>query len=218
MDTLAYVIEKYGLTLGKRSPIEIPNIGRDNLPELFRELEFIEGAEIGVEQGVYSEILCQGVPNLRLHCVDAWTTYKGYRDHVSQEKLDSFYQATEQRLAPYDVDLIRAFSMDALERIRDNWLDFVYIDANHEIPYVIDDICAWARKVRKGGIIAGHDYKESRRPITHNHVVPALNCVMRAWRVHPWFLVGVRAKTPGTIRDKSRSWFWVKGSEFAYRL
>ena len=37
-------------------------------------------------------------------------------------------------------------------------VDFVYIDANHSYTYVRDDIQTWLPKVKKGGIIGGHDY------------------------------------------------------------
>lgn len=47
MDTLDYIVKKYNLDINARSPIEIPNIGRNNLPELFKELRFKVGAEIG---------------------------------------------------------------------------------------------------------------------------------------------------------------------------
>jgi hypothetical protein len=44
----------------------------------------------------------------------------------------------------------------------ENWpngeVDVVYIDANHDYEYVLNDIDSWSKKIKKGGIIAGHDY------------------------------------------------------------
>jgi len=37
-------------------------------------------------------------------------------------------------------------------------LDFVYIDANHEYEYVIEDIKTAVKKLKPTGIISGHDY------------------------------------------------------------
>jgi len=37
-------------------------------------------------------------------------------------------------------------------------LDFVYIDANHNYEFVINDIRLALTKIKKGGIISGHDY------------------------------------------------------------
>jgi hypothetical protein len=40
-------------------------------------------------------------------------------------------------------------------------LDLVYIDACHSYECVRNDLNAWFGKVKKGGIIAGHDYKNN---------------------------------------------------------
>lgn len=29
-------------------------------------------------------------------------------------------------------------------------------------------------------------------------------------KIFPWFVLGLRAKIPGMIRDRHRSWMWVK--------
>ena len=210
MEALTYITEKYSLNLKQRSPIEIPNIGRDGLAILFAKLGYTKGAEIGVEQGLYAEMLCKANPDLRLYAIDAWRAYRGYRDHVSQDKLDNFYKATMYRLAPYDCEIIREFSMDAVKQTPDDSLDFVYIDGNHELPYVINDIIEWSKKVRKGGIVSGHDYYQSTRFDTKNHTVYAVDAYTRSYRITPWFLLGTKAKTPGMVRDTARSWMWVK--------
>jgi len=94
MDTLDYILTKFNLRADtRRFPIEIPNIGRDGLAELFAELGFRVGVELGVERGLYSEVLCKANPDVLLYAVDSWLHYEGYRDHVDQNKFDSFYAA-----------------------------------------------------------------------------------------------------------------------------
>lgn len=56
------------------------------------------------------------------------------------------------------VNTILSDSAEAASRYADRNLDFVYIDANHEYMAVGDDIDSWLQKVRKGGILAGHDF------------------------------------------------------------
>ena len=210
MDTLEFIKNKYNLDLNRPSPIEIPDVGRDDLGGLFKELGFKKGVELGVEQGVYSEILCKGNPGMRLFGVDAWASYRGYRDHVSQKKLDGFKQATLTRMKPYKFTAIQEFSMDALNYFEDGELDFVYVDANHTFVHVAQDIFYWAKKVRVGGIVAGHDYRKNVRLVTTNHVAYVVPAFMEAYRKKPWFLLGTKKMVEGQTRDKNRSWMFVQ--------
>ena len=176
MDAMAYVLSKWGIAVDRttRNPIEIPDTNREDLAVLFRELGFQAGVEVGVERGQYSEVLCRSNPGARLYCVDAWKAYKGYRDHVNQLKLDRFYTETTERLAPFKVSIVRGFSVDvAATRFEDGSLDFVYLDGNHSFENVAADLAAWSRKVRPGGIIAGHDFVRHRllcRPGGRRHI------------------------------------------------
>jgi predicted O-methyltransferase YrrM len=207
VDTLAYIINKYKLDINQRMPIEIPDVTRNAMAALFGEMGFKIGAEIGTEQGAYAEVLCRVIPNLHLFCVDAWTAYSGYREHVSQEKLDKFYEATQQRLNPYNATLMRKFSLNAARDFEEASLDFVYIDANHEYRQVVDDISVWTPKVRKGGIVSGHDFIRRKNPAYLCHVVEAVMGYTQAYHISPWFVLG--ARNDGN-REKVRSWMWVK--------
>lgn len=210
MDTLHDVAAYFGLDLARRSPIEIPNTNRESLARLLGVLGFTRGVEVGVERGMYSEVLCRENPGVRLSCVDAWTAYRGYRDHVSQSKLDGFYVEAAARLKPYPgAELIRAFSLDAATQFADGSLDFVYIDAAHDLPSVINDLKAWTPKVRAGGIVSGHDYAKHRWP-NQMHVVQAVGAWTDAYEIRPWFILGANAKVDGQLRDDARSWFWVQ--------
>jgi hypothetical protein len=205
-----YILNKWKIRFEdyKRSPIEIPNIGRDDFPILFNELNLKRGVEIGVEEGLYSEVLCKLNPGCEHYSIDPWKAYRGYRMHVSQDKIDGFYQTAQKRLEPYNAKLVKKFSMDAVRDFKDESLDYVYIDGNHRIRCVIEDLEEWTRKVRVGGIIAGHDYVVHRPP-TGMHVVEAVHAWTQAYHIHPWFIAGTRPKDQGFVRDKSRSFFWV---------
>ena len=211
MSTLGYVLNKWDIDAEARSPIAIPNVGRNDLARLFGELEFSVGVEVGVEQGLFAEVLCQSNPDGRVYGVDSWQAYHGYRDHVSQDKLDGFLEATRERLKNYNWQPIRKFSMEAAEDFENGSLDWVYIDANHELPFIINDIIAWSKKVQKGGIVSGHDYRKSKRLDTRNHVTYAVDCYTQSYRIKPWFLLGRKGKLPDEVRDDARSWFWVRG-------
>lgn len=210
MDTLAYIIDKYKLAIGRRMPVEIPNAGRAQLAELFTELDYHVGVEVGVETGVYAEILCKANPEMQLYGVDAWQVYRGYRDHTDAVELAGCYEQAVQRLGKYKVTLIQKYSVEAAGNFPDNYIDFVYIDANHEYPYITADLCAWVPKVRSGGIVAGHDFYRSGVRDSKCHVKAAVEGYAIAYRLKPWFVLGRMERVPGEIRDTSRSWFWVK--------
>lgn len=214
MNTLEVVLDilkENGVDVSQKTmPIEIPNVNRESLALLFRNLGFQVGAEIGVEQGLYSRRLMELNPGLKLFCVDPWQAYQGYREHVSQEKLDGFLEITKKRLTGFNYEIIRKFSTDAAKDFEDESLDFVYIDGNHEFSHVVADICAWYPKVKKGGIISGHDFISRRDPMYLMHVVDAVTAYTNAYRITPWFVLGSKERIEGQLRDNSRSWMFVK--------
>lgn len=169
------------------------NKGRNVMAKLFNGV----GAEIGVEQGVYSEIICQADPRTKLFCVDAWKTYSVYRDHTRQIKLDNFFAIAKKRLAPYGCNIIRAFSSDALLQFNDNSLDFVYIDANHRFDSVFFDIKEWTKRVKPGGIVAGHDYTSNEN---NNDVIAAVSTYCRKHKISYEVWLG----------DEIASWLFIK--------
>ena len=140
---------------------------RNTLGALFAEQNMKTGAEIGVQQGIFSETLLAPNPELKLYLVDSWKCEPGgfilmdNRQIVgnTQAIADRFYESTIKRLKPYkNIFVIRKTSMDALADIEDGSLDFVYIDAKHHFDFVMADIIEWSKKVRSGGIVCGHDY------------------------------------------------------------
>ena len=205
-NTLEDIIKKYDFNLPsfesvltRKEPIDIPE-GRNSLAKLFNELSFKIGAEIGVEQGKYSEILCKSNPNLKLYCVDAWEAYKGYRDHVNQEKLNGFLKRTKELLSPYNCEIMKAYSMDAVKVFEDEILDFVYLDANHDFQSLTNDLAEWSKKVKSGGIISGHDYVRTKGGVL-NDTVDVINAYVRAKRISPLFI---------WKGDNACSWMFVK--------
>ena len=54
--------------------------------------------------------------------------------------------------------------VEAAKKVADGSLDFVYIDARRDYDSVKEDLNAWFRKVKPGGIFAGHDYVDGVLP------------------------------------------------------
>lgn len=198
-----------GLKL-KGGPAEIPDCSRDDLPKFFRQMGYKVGAEIGVDKGEFSEKFCQA--GLKLYAIDPWRSYKDYEDSRGQKKLDFLYERTKRVLAPYkNCTIVRKTSMKAALDFADESLDFVYIDGNHQFKYVAEDICEWSKKVKKGGVISGHDYiyTNPRTPAGICHVIYVVNAYTQAYKIPSWYLLGRRERLEEEIRDRFRSWMWI---------
>jgi len=165
---------------------------RQDLAEIMAEMGYKTGAEIGVAQGTFSEVLCQTIPNLHLMCVDPWQAY----DRISQELCDRRYELAVERLSHYNTTIIRKSSLEAAREIPDESLDFIYIDGAHDFDNVMIDLILWARKVRKGGIVSGHDYFH----FYQSGVCRAVDAYTVAHGVTQWYIT----------KEKEASWFWVK--------
>ena len=198
--TLDYIVNKYNIDLKNRSPFWINCNRLTDLPQLFKELNFKVGAEIGVLKGQYSEILCQALPDTKIYSIDPWVYYPVYKNFRRAHNYEPLYQEAKQRLSVYpNNEIIRKSSLEAVNDFEDGSLDFVFIDADHRFAPFVDDLAVWTPKVRKGGIMAGHDMGRSHsKDFVHvRFVIPAW-CA--AYRIHPWFVLEA---------PKQRSWMWV---------
>lgn len=124
-------------------------------------------AEIGVAKGEFSKIILQQAQPRCLHLIDPWRhqdddEYRQDVNNVAQGEADRRYQEVVQAFAPEvasgRVVLHRTFSVEAAATFADKTFDWVYVDARHTQDAVLEDLQAWAPKVKKGGFILGHDY------------------------------------------------------------
>lgn len=129
---------------------------RIDLAKYFAEKKFLYGAEVGVADGRYSEILCKTIPDLHLYSIDPYIPYDGnWRSAEYQQKA---HEQAEERLSTYNARILATTSLEASLGIMDESLDFVFIDGAHDFDNVMLDIILWSKKVRPGGIVALHDY------------------------------------------------------------
>ena len=88
-----------GLKL-KGRPVEIPDCGRNDLPEFFKEMGFKRGIEVGVFQGEYTEVLAKS--GLEIYGIDPWLEYKGYVYSTGRRvDFNERYDRASKRLSKY---------------------------------------------------------------------------------------------------------------------
>ena len=209
MEALDFIKESYpGLNYSKKI-IDIPDTNRVSMLGLFRLLGYTMGAEIGTLKGEFAETMFEHIPGLRLFCVDPYESYDGYREHRVDGELSEYEIEARERLQTNQAKFIKEYSPEAADQFKKNSLDFVYIDANHALKNVVDDICAWYPKVKHGGIISGHDYIKHKKS-RGMHVVQAVNAFCDSYEVYPLFILGRKDKLQGEKRDRFRSWFFIK--------
>ncbi len=166
---------------------------RTDLAKYFAQLGFKAGAEIGVFRGEYAKVLCENIPGLKYYGIDPWCVNNHMRNHIRRGK----YKLTKKNLAPYNATLVRKTSMEAVKGFADASLDFVYIDGNHQFDYVVSDIIEWTKKVKKRGIVSGHDYAIANTC----GVIPAVNGYIQAHSLQLNLTTGLAEST---------TWWFVK--------
>ncbi len=62
------------------------------------------------------------------------------------------------------IQFIKGYSDEVAKQFEDEHFDIVFVDADHSEEWVDRDVHAWFPKVKKGGIIAGHDYGANHFP------------------------------------------------------
>lgn len=198
--TLAAIQSRYGVRLEGAQPIGL-RAGRSDLPRLCHALGMRRGAEVGVWKGAYSEEFCRAMPGVEWACIDPWAPYADYREKKNDAALiAAAYDEARSRLAPYRCTFIRASSLEAANQIEDGSLDVVYIDGNHEAPFVRQDLELWTRKVRPGGVLAGHDYRVPPESKPFIQVKAAVDQYVKDAWINPWFVLA---------GDRTPSFFWV---------
>ena len=202
MDALAYLTEKYKIDLSLPSPFSVPMSRETDIPQMFKGLGFKIGAEIGVYRGEYSETLLKAIPGLKLSGIDLWGLYPGYRDYRRHDIIDAEQEAREKTRG-FDCQLYKGWSHEIVKQFADESLDFVYIDGNHAYEYTVQDIALWSKKVRKGGVIYGHDFEDWSKNWRRFDmgVINAVTGWCKSYQIHPWFVI---------TKDKHPGWMYIK--------
>lgn len=150
--------------------------------------------EVGAWKGASTSYLAVEAQHkkLRIDVIDTWAGSDEHKD-MRDIKENSLFGTFIDNLRPVInlINPIRTDSVTASKMYAGESLDAVFIDADHRYESVKADILAWMPKVKKGGILAGHDYINA-----YVGVIRAVNETLSKFE---------------TIEcPENKCWFWIK--------
>jgi len=134
--------------------------------DLFRLGGFRSGIEVGVADGRFSEHFLkvnQG-SGILWYMVEPYPNQElSNRFYIGDDGTADFSSGTWSQLTlsrGNHLVFLRELSTDVrlLRDISDNSIDFIYLDGAHDYKTVLQELPLYYRKVRAGGVLAGHDY------------------------------------------------------------
>ncbi len=121
--------------------------------------------EVGSWKGRSTLAICEGLDGLAGATLVAVDTFDGdaeVHQYAPRQTAGSVRAEFERNTAGYGfLRVLQADSHVAAREFDDASVDWVFIDAAHDYRSVVGDIRAWARTIKPGGLISGHDYGRS---------------------------------------------------------
>lgn len=125
-------------------------------------------AEIGTWKADFSERILEITQPEKLYLIDPYKFFGEYKKAKfggkaqGQEKMDEIFDDVFNRFSKEigsgQIEIFRDTSIDGMNKIKDNALDWVYIDGNHTYDFVKGDLNEAWKKVKVNGFITGDDY------------------------------------------------------------
>ena len=149
----------------------IPQLRYHWLIKQIQEKEFEVGAEIGCANGTTTKRLLQYCPRVHIFAVDKWEKVERPPDVQDRDSGDERYvgcynwdpekgfQRFRLGTSPYKsrLRILKGDSVLMADKVNDNSLDFIFIDADHSYQGVLRDLAAWVPKLKSEGLLSGHD-------------------------------------------------------------
>jgi len=140
---------------------DFQDIYLENIQRAKNNAHFVEvGSWLGRSAAFMAVEIINSKKKIKFDCVDLWNGIGAEKEYDQFDKIkpilyDIFSKNLESVKDYYTP--IKEYSDKAAELYKNKSLDFVFIDAGHEYEFIHADIKAWLPKVKKGGVIAGHD-------------------------------------------------------------
>lgn len=121
-------------------------------------------AEVGVWEGNFSERILEICEPKELHLIDPWLFQPefgntGFGRKKNEDRMEAIYEGVVAKFKDDPrVKIHRGTSDEMLAALPDGFLDWIYLDGNHNEPFIDNDIALSLKKVKHDGIICGDDF------------------------------------------------------------
>jgi len=98
----------------------------------------------------------------KLYCIDPWEDYEEYFEYKNKQNTiyDTFINNVENSGSKEKIIINRGYSTTEIPKFNDNFFDIIYVDANHEEQFVLQDAMLSFKKLKIGGIMIFDDYND----------------------------------------------------------
>jgi len=133
-----------------------------NMVNRFNNAVFVE---IGTWKGQSTVYMAEKIKNLgkniKFYTIDNFKAFGGY-DSDEDVKNGSVFEKYTLNIEPVKeyIHTIIGDSKLVHTQFEDGSIDFLFLDGDHTYDGVKKDLQLWINKIKKGGVIAGHDYNE----------------------------------------------------------
>jgi len=192
-------LRRFSFRLTKIQPRNPERPSLQFVKEKLKTKEGLIGVELGVFRGENALDMFKTMNIRHLYLIDPWVSYDNKDPNMhGKQVLNEALDNTKKILRNYGdkITFIKKFSNDALKDIPDN-VDFIYIDGNHDYKFVKEDMLNYYKKIKIGGIMAGHDLNHLDR---HKGVTKAFFEFISKYKLRPFI--------------ESPDWWVIKGLKY----
>ena len=145
------------------------DLNRFHIPKIIDSLNYQNYTEIGVQNGIFFEFILNNTRISELYAVDPFKPCNGdecgwgHSNNViiaSEEFQNNTKQDFLKKISKYK-DRAKFTNISSIEYgnlILDESLDIVFIDGDHSENGVLLDLEIFYKKIKRGGLLVGHDY------------------------------------------------------------
>lgn len=154
------------------------------------------GCEIGVCHGFTTKYFLENIPNIeKIYAVDSYPSFVDWDGtRVTSERQEFTKRGCFDRLSSFSDKIVFSYSnsVEFAANLKDNSLDFIFIDGDHSYDATLKDCELYWSKVKSGGLFAGHDINldtVNRAVVTFLSNLKIENEKIKVVENNAWFLI-----------------------------